>query len=110
MKMSILLAQHNVTLVLADHLSPILRDIFDGELARCYTCARTKISAILNHSIAPAFKAELVTAMQSSQYSLLIDGSNDSGLEKINTITVKIFDAICGRVCCRFLDMCIYHN
>ena len=78
MKISIL-AQHNVPLALANHLSPILHDIFDGEVARGYACARTKTTAILNHSVAPAFKAELVTAIQSSPYSLLIDGSNDSG-------------------------------
>ena len=31
--MSLLLAQHNVPLALADHLSPLIRDIFDGEVA-----------------------------------------------------------------------------
>ena len=80
MKVSILLVQQNVPLALADHLSPILHGIFDGEIAIGFACACTKTTAILNLSVAPAFKAELVTAMQISPYSLLIDGSNDSGL------------------------------
>ena len=47
-KMSILLAQHNVPLALADHLSPIIRDLFNGDVAKGYACARTKTTAILN--------------------------------------------------------------
>lgn len=105
--MSILLAQHNVPLALADHLSPILRDIFDGDVAKGYACARTKTTAILNNAVAPAFKCELVSIMQNRPFSILIDGSNDNGLEKMNPITVKVFDVGRGRVESRFLDMCL---
>lgn len=40
------------------------------------------------YSIAPEFKRELVAKMQSS--SILIDGSNDTGLEKLKPVTVRI--------------------
>ena len=40
-----------------------------------------------------------------SPFSLLTDGSNDSGLEKMNPLTVKICDVNSGRVESRFLDM-----
>ncbi len=33
-KMSILLAQYNVPLAIADHLSPIIQNIFDGDVAK----------------------------------------------------------------------------
>ena len=56
-KMSILLAQHNVPMSLADHLSPIIRDGLGGEVAKGYACARTTTTCILNGAIAPEFKA-----------------------------------------------------
>ena len=42
-KMCVLLAQHNVPLVVADHLSPLIQNIFDGEAAKGYACAKTKL-------------------------------------------------------------------
>ena len=107
MKVSILLAQHNVPLSLADHLSPLIRDIFDGSTAEGYACAKTKTSCILNRAVAPLFKNELISAMASIPYALSVDGSNDTGLEKINLLTVRIFDEENGKVNMRFLDMCI---
>ena len=38
---------------------------------------------------------------------MCIDGSNDTGLEKMNRITVKLFDVQRGRVVTRFLDICL---
>ena len=42
--------------------------------------------------------------MKNNPFSLMIDGSNDTGLEKINPITIQIFDINCIKVC--FIDMC----
>ena len=47
-----------------------------------------------------------MTIMKCSPFSLLTDGSNDTGLEKMNPLTVKIFDVNTGRVESQFLDMC----
>ena len=38
--------------------------------------------------------------------SLSIDGSNDSGLEKMAPITVRLYDVNCNKIVTRFLDMC----
>lgn len=95
--MCVLLAQHNIPLALADHLSPLIRDIFDGEVAKGYSCAKTKTSCVLNNAIAPEFQCELVSLMQQSPYSLCIDGSNDTGLLKMNPLTVRIFDLDCKK-------------
>ena len=92
MKVCVLLAQHNVPLALADHLSPLIRDVLDSEVAKGYSCAKTKTSCILNNAIGPEFQHELVSLMQQSPYSLCIDGSNDTGLFKMNPLTVRIFD------------------
>lgn len=106
MKLSILLAQHNIPLSLADHMSPLIRNVFDGEIAGGYACAKTKTSCILNGAVAPEFRAELVSVMQQAPYSLSVDGSNDSGLLKMNPLTVRMFDENRGKVNTRFLDMC----
>lgn len=102
-----LLAQHNIPLSLADHLSPLIRNVFDGVVAKGYACAKTKTSCILNGAVAPVFKTQLVSVMQEMPYSLCVDGSNDSGLEKINPLTVRTFDENHSKVIMRFLDMCI---
>lgn len=56
--------------------------------------------------MAPLFKKELVSAMKTQPYSLSVDGSNDTGLEKINPLTVRIFNGDSKKVTMRFLDMC----
>ena len=105
-KMSVLLAQHNVPLALADHLSPLIRDVFDGEVAQGYACAKTKTTCILNGAVAPQLRDELVSLMQNTPYSLSVDGSNDSGLEKMNPLTVRVYTENTCKVETRFLDMC----
>ena len=106
MKLSIFLAQHNIPLTLADHMSPLIGNVFDGEIARGYECAKTKTSCILKGAVAPEFQAEIVCVMQQAPYSLSVDGSNDSGLLKMNSLTVQMFDENCGKVNTRFMDMC----
>ena len=47
-KVSTVLAHHNVPIALADHLSPLFKNIFpDSEIAKAYSCARTKTTCIL---------------------------------------------------------------
>ena len=104
--MSILLAQHNIPLSLADHLSPMIRNVFDGDIAKGYACAKTKTSCILNGAVAPLLKNELISTMQNAPFSLCIDGSSDTDLQKMNPITVQIFDLKTSKVGIRFLDMC----
>lgn len=45
--------------------------------------------------------------MKLSPYSLATDGSNDNGLEKMNPLTVRIYDVNHGKVSIRFLVMCL---
>ena len=44
--------------------------------------------------------------MKNDFYSLSTDGSNDTGLEKMNPLTVRLYDSSKSRVITRFLDMC----
>ena len=106
--MTNLLIQHNVPLAVADHLSPIFRDIFsDSKIAKGYAAARTKTTCVLNGSLAPHFKTSLISTIKSQPFSIAIDGSNDSGLEKMNPLTVRFFDISRGLVITQLLDMCL---
>ena len=44
--------------------------------------------------------------MQHGPYTLSVDGSNDTGLNKMNPLSVRIFDISRGKVDTSFLDMC----
>ena len=100
------LVQHNIPLAVTDHLGPMFKDIFpDSQIAMGYASARTKTMCILNGSLAPHFKASLVATIKSAPFSLAIDGSNDAGLEKMNPMTIRYFDA--RRVKTQLLDMCL---
>ena len=70
-------------------LVTLVRDIFsDSETAQDYASARTKTTCIVNGSLAPHFRSALVNVMKSELFSIAVDGSNDSGLEKMNPLTV----------------------
>ena len=47
-KMATTMVKHNVPLAFADHLSPLLKDIFpDSEIAKAYSSVKTKMTCIL---------------------------------------------------------------
>ena len=50
--------------------------------------------------------AAVVEHMKTNPFSLLMDGSSDTGVEKLNPLTVRIFDTIRSRVPMHLLDMC----
>ena len=100
--------EHNIPLSVMDHLSPLFKNIFpDSPIAKGYASARTKTTCIINGSLSPYFRDSLVTAMKSSPFALAIDGSNDNGMEKMNPLTVRIFDLQNKRVVTNLLDMCL---
>lgn len=45
--------------------------------------------------------------MKTGPYAIAIDGSSDSGVEKMNPLTVRIINAESGMVHTQFLDMCL---
>ena len=45
--------------------------------------------------------------MKNVPYSLAVDDSSDNGLQKMNPLTVRIFDVKRGRVATQLLDMCL---
>ena len=48
------IAEHNILLVVADHLGLLFKDIFhDSKIANNYACGKTKTICILNRAIKP---------------------------------------------------------
>ena len=102
------LAEHNLPLAVADHIGPLVKDIFpDSKIAKGYQCTRTKATCILNRAIKPELQRNLITQMRESCYSICTDGSNDQNLEKMNPVTVRLFDINQHKVVTKFLDMCL---
>lgn len=102
------LAEHNLPLSAADHLGSLIRSSFpDSKIAQAYSCARTKALCILNDAIAPDLIKSLVADMKVNVFALSVDGSNDQDQQKMNPVTVRIFDINQHKVVCKFLDMCL---
>jgi len=102
------LAENNIPRLFSNHLSRMFPTLFpDSKIAQKYSAAATKTTCMINGAIAPHFLRETVNIMKCSPFSLLTNGSNDTGLDrKKNPLTVKIFYVNTGRVESRFLDMC----
>lgn len=107
LKMAVLTASANVPMAFHDCLSPTIRSVFpDSKIASKYHSASTKATCMLNIAVAPSLIKDLVESMQSHPFSLSIDGSNDTGLEKMNPITIRLYDINNKKIVTRFLDMC----
>ncbi|XP_033967957.2 uncharacterized protein [Pseudochaenichthys georgianus] len=106
-KVAVSMVEHNVPFAVADHFSPLLKECFkDSPTAQNYKCARTKTSCIINEAVAPHFRKELVMKMRTNPFTLITDGSNDTGREKMYPLTVRVYDSFTSKVVHRFLDMC----
>ena len=100
-----MLVKNNIPLALADELTPLFRDVFhDSPIAKGFSSRRMKTACLINGAIAPFYHNQLLEKMKSGPFSLSIDGSTDTGIEKMNPLTVRVFDAT---VSCQFLDMCM---
>ena len=99
------LVQHNIPLSVTDHLNPLFKNIFpDSSVAKALHQLELKQHVLSMDLFLQTSKLE---AMQSSPYALAIDGSNDNGLEKMNPLTVRIFDLEDKKVITNLLDMCL---
>ena len=90
--MATLLAECNVPLAFADKLSSVINEVFDCKVAKNFSSKRTKTACILNGAFAPDLKRSLVEKLRTSAFSMAMDGSNDTGVEKMNPLTVKLYD------------------
>ena len=89
LKVTNFLLQHNLPIATADHLGPLFKEIFpDNSIASSYLCGRTKTAAILNEVMSPQCHKYIVDHCKTHPYSVGTDGSNDTGVQKINPVSV----------------------
>ena len=106
-KIAVLTACCNIPFTFHDQLSPTIRSVFpDSKVAVKYHSAKTKAMCMLNLAIAPALKKDLVENMKVHPFSVSIDGSNDNALDKMNPMTIRIYDVNHSKIVVQFLDMC----
>ena len=102
------LAEHNLPIAAANYLSSLVKECFpDSKIDQSYACAKTKAFCILNGLIYPDLQQRLTNEMKESVSSLSTDGSNDQNMEKMNPVTVRIYDVNQHKVVTKFLDMCL---
>ena len=74
----------------------------DLEIAKKFSCGRTKTTGIVKVGLSPHFRR--VIESKSTPFSLLMDESNDK-TDKSCVILVRALDPVVGEVRTRFLDM-----
>jgi len=72
-KITNFMVEPNLPFAVADHLSPLLQDVFpDSQIARHYSSARTKTTSMLNLAIVPHFQGKYHTIMLSPDLRLRV--------------------------------------
>ena len=97
-------AKHNISFLSSEHAAKLFGKMFsDSEIAKSFTCGRTKCAAIVKNALAPSFTMKVIDNM-SNPFSIMIDESNDN-TDKSCIILVRVLDPEVGDVCTRFVDM-----
>ena len=103
--MALLIVHHHTFFWLSDHLTPYIQSEFKGsKAAENFSCRRTKTATIIN-CLGSHYQKELISDLRSTPFSVMLDGSNDTGLAKMFPVTVRVFYISFNRVMTKFLDM-----
>ena len=76
----------------------------NSKVAESFSCARTKPTALITHTLAPSAEEAVVSACQKQLFSILCDGGNDNFGKKYFGILVRLWDENRREVVVRFLD------
>ena len=108
-KITNFLVQHNLPLATAHHVIFLFKDVFhDRNIVKNYASHRTKTTSIINEAFALHCREYLIEHCKTHPFSVCNDGSNDTGLEKINPVCLQIFDVNRSKkVTSHFLNICL---
>ena len=102
------LIEHNLPISTSDHMGPLFGAMFpDSEIAKNYGCGRTKTSAIINKALGPHCHEYVVNHIRTHPFSLGIDGSSDTCVEKMNPMTVRSFDIMGPKLFLHISTTCV---
>ena len=104
-KSAMLVVQNNRFFNIMDHLAPSICNKFsDSHIAKQFTCGRTKTAATVN-CIGDYFFENLKGNKQNLPFSLMLNGSNDTGIQNMFPVTFRIYDIQFSRIMTKFFDM-----
>ena len=79
--------------MVADHLGQLFKHIFpDSQIACSYACAKTKTFSIISKAFQPYYHKQIIGCCKIHSFTVGHDDSNDTGVQKMNPIAVRIFD------------------
>ena len=70
----------------------------DSDIAKKFSSARTKTTAVVNNVLAPSLREKLIVAMRCGPFSLLFDEATDIGVVKSACMVIRTFDEEAGAV------------
>ena len=98
--------EHNLSFATSDHFCKLCKVMFpDSKIAGRFSCGRTKTTAIVTHTLAPAANALVTEACVKGPFSIMCDGGNDKFDKKYFAIMVRYWDDCLDKVVTRFLAM-----
>ena len=109
-------AEHNLPFRIGDHFTKLVKAMFpDSQIASQFHCSRTKTSVLSRFGNSTWIQNQLVHQLTHSAqpvfFSLLVDESNDRGVEaKDLVILVRFFDNAIMKAVTRFFDLPTANN
>lgn len=87
------LEQHHLSIATTDHFGPLLKEMFpDSKIAASYASGPTKTSAVINIAMGSYCHRYLIEHCKTNPFTLGIDGSIETGVDKMNPVNIHIFD------------------
>ena len=85
--------------MLSDHATRLFARMFpDSNIAKNFSSARTKTTAVVTNVLAPFVHEKLIVAMKCRPFFLLFDEATDIGVVKSACMVIQIFDEEAGAV------------
>ena len=100
LKLAAHIACHS-SIATVDHLGEIVKNISGKDIS----LHRTKCSALIKKALSPAVHDELLTDLKDQSYSLIIDESTDTGMEKQLCVVVRDYSQLKKCIVTTFLGI-----
>ncbi len=84
-------AEHDLPMTVADHLPKLIETMWpDSKIAKEIKCARTKVTALINHVIGEESKEKSIDQLKTSKFSIIADESTDKCCVKHLCMVVRV--------------------
>ncbi|XP_072391432.1 zinc finger protein 862-like [Diabrotica undecimpunctata] len=106
LKLAVFIAEHDLSFKTMEHLPNLIKSICkDSEIAKEIKCSRTKTTEIINNTIGPYVKNQIVDDINRTTFSIIIDETTDVSTNKCLAILVRYFSIKLKKVRDSFLGL-----